>query len=30
MHSISLNKLSDFLQVIYSIRMHYTKVEYFS
>jgi hypothetical protein len=26
---MSLNKLSDFIQVIYSIRKHYTKVEYF-
>jgi hypothetical protein len=30
MHSMSLNKLSDFIHVIYSITEHYTKVEYFS
>jgi hypothetical protein len=27
---MSLNKLYDFIQVVYSTRMHYTKVEYFS
>jgi hypothetical protein len=26
---MSLHKLSDFIQVIYNIREHYTKVEYF-
>jgi hypothetical protein len=26
---MSLNKLSDFIQVIYNIRGHYTKLEYF-
>jgi hypothetical protein len=30
MHSISLNQLYDFIHVLYSIRKHYTKVEYFS
>jgi hypothetical protein len=30
MHSISLNKLYDFIQVAYSVRKYYTKVEYFS
>jgi hypothetical protein len=27
---MSLNKLYDFIQVIYSIKEYYTKVEYFS
>jgi hypothetical protein len=26
---MSLNKLYDFIQVLYSTRKHYTKVEYF-
>jgi hypothetical protein len=30
MDVLSLNKLWDFRHVIYSIREHYTKVEYFS
>jgi hypothetical protein len=30
MHDMSLNKLYDFIQVIYSMRKHYTRVEYFS
>jgi hypothetical protein len=30
MHHMSLNKLYDFIQVVYGIRKHYTKVEYFS
>jgi hypothetical protein len=30
MHDLSLNKLCHFIQVIYSMREHYTKVEYFS
>jgi hypothetical protein len=30
MHDMSLNKLWDFIQVIYSMREHYTKIEYFS
>jgi hypothetical protein len=30
MHDLSLNKLSDFIQFIYSTREHYTKVGYFS
>jgi hypothetical protein len=30
MHVLSLNKLLDFIQVIYSMREHYSKVEYFS
>jgi hypothetical protein len=29
MHVLSLNKLWDFMHVIYSMREHYTKVEYF-
>jgi hypothetical protein len=30
MHDVSLNQLYDFIQVIYSIKEYYTKVEYFS
>jgi hypothetical protein len=30
MHALSLNKLWDFIQVIYGMRERYTKVEYFS
>jgi hypothetical protein len=30
MHDLSLNRLYDFIQVVYSMRRHYTKVEYFS
>jgi hypothetical protein len=30
MYVLSLNKLWDFIQVIYNMREHYTKVEYFS
>jgi hypothetical protein len=30
MHVLSQKKLYDFIQVIYSMRKHYTKVEYFS
>jgi hypothetical protein len=30
MHYMSLNKFYDFIKVIYSIKEHYTKVEYFS
>jgi hypothetical protein len=30
MHDMSLNKLYDFIQVVYSMRNHYNKVEYFS
>jgi hypothetical protein len=29
MHDMSLNKLDDFIQVLYSTSEHYTKVEYF-
>jgi hypothetical protein len=29
MHVLSLNKLWDFIHVIYSMWEHYTKVEYF-
>jgi hypothetical protein len=30
MQFISLNMLYDFIQIIYSMRQYYTKVEYFS
>jgi hypothetical protein len=30
MHDLSLNKLWDFIQVIYGMRENYTKAEYFS
>jgi hypothetical protein len=30
MHDLSLDKLRDFIQVIYSMTEHYTKIEYFS
>jgi hypothetical protein len=30
MHSMSLNHLCDFIYVAYSMRKHYTKIEYFS
>jgi hypothetical protein len=30
MHHRILSQLYDFIQVIYSIKKHYTKVEYFS
>jgi hypothetical protein len=30
MHDLSLNKLYDFIKVLYSMRRHYTKVEQFS
>jgi hypothetical protein len=30
MHYISLNQFYDFIHVTYSMRKHYTKVEYFS
>jgi hypothetical protein len=29
MHDMSLKEFYDFIQVVYSIREHYTKVEYF-
>jgi hypothetical protein len=30
MHFLSPKRLYDFIQIIYSMRKHYTKVEYFS
>jgi hypothetical protein len=30
MHDMSLKQLHDFIQVMYSMREYYTKVEYFS
>jgi hypothetical protein len=30
MHDLSLNRFYDFINIVYNLRNHYTKVEYFS